>query len=168
MTSHAGAGSPPTALRVVTTTRFARVRHPAWPATPPRTRLTHTRPLGFARERQQGERRAGEPRPGRQGGARPRLRRALPRPPTGRLLQLLLPSRQPARRGGLNRAGLPAGLPPFRPGTARVRWAAAASLADSHRPQPGAQLLPRPPATAADAAGKRRPDPCPARHRGDR
>src|SRR5882757_4997127 len=46
MTSHAVAGSPPTASWVVTTTHFARVRRPARPATPPRMRLTHIKPLG--------------------------------------------------------------------------------------------------------------------------
>src|SRR5919109_1291459 len=45
MTPHAVAGSPPTASRVVTTTRFGRVRRPARPATPPRARLTPINPL---------------------------------------------------------------------------------------------------------------------------
>src|SRR5680860_1403932 len=106
--------------------------------------------LGLARERRQGERRAGEPRSRRQGRARPRLRRPLPRPPQGRLLLRLLPGRQSARRRGPDRAGLPPGLPPLRPGAARVRRAPAAPLADPHRPQPGAQLLPRPLAPAAE------------------
>ncbi len=95
-----------------------------------------------------------EPRPGRQGGARPRLRGALPGPPARRLLLRLLPGRQPARRRGPDRAGLPAGLPALRPGPARVRRAAAAALADPDRPQPRLQLLPRPLAPAADAAGR--------------
>src|SRR5664279_5634850 len=45
MTPHAVAGSPPTASRVVTTTRFIRVRRPARPVSPPRTRLTRIKPL---------------------------------------------------------------------------------------------------------------------------
>ncbi len=51
--------------------------------------------LGLVCERGQAERRAGEPRPGRQGRARPRLRGPLPSPPARRLLLRLLPGRQP-------------------------------------------------------------------------
>src|SRR5512133_303483 len=45
MTPHAFAGSPPATSRVAPTTRFGRVRRPAWPAAPPRTRLTPINPL---------------------------------------------------------------------------------------------------------------------------
>ena len=45
MTPHAVAGSLPTVSRVATATRFTRVRRPARPVAPPRTRLTHIRPL---------------------------------------------------------------------------------------------------------------------------
>src|SRR6266508_5081953 len=45
MTPHAVAGSPPAPSRVATTTRFGRVRRPARPAAPPRTRLTPINPL---------------------------------------------------------------------------------------------------------------------------
>src|SRR4051794_24331143 len=48
MTPHAVAGSPPAPSRVATTTRFGRVRRPAWPAAPPRARLTPINPLGPA------------------------------------------------------------------------------------------------------------------------
>src|SRR5512132_2267888 len=47
MTPHALAGSPPATSQVVTTTRFGRLRRPAWPAAPPRTRLTPINPLGL-------------------------------------------------------------------------------------------------------------------------
>src|SRR6185503_16372844 len=49
MTPHAVAGSPPTASRVATATRFVRARRPARPVTPPRTRLTRIRPLVVVR-----------------------------------------------------------------------------------------------------------------------
>ena len=97
--------------------------------------------------------------PGREGRARPRLRGPLPGPPARRLLLRLLPDRQPPRRRGPDRAGLPAGLPALRPGAARVRRPAAAAVADPDRPQPRLQLLPRPLAPAADAARQRRADP---------
>src|SRR5512133_1792269 len=45
MTPHAFAGSPPATSRVAPTTRFGRVRRPAWPAAAPRTRLTPINPL---------------------------------------------------------------------------------------------------------------------------
>src|SRR5512133_881844 len=47
MTPHAFAGSPPATSRVVTITRFGRVRRPARPAAPPRTRLTPINPLAL-------------------------------------------------------------------------------------------------------------------------
>src|ERR1700742_4801763 len=51
MTPHAVAGSPHTVSRVVTTTRFARLRRPARPVAPPRTRLTRINPLVAAADR---------------------------------------------------------------------------------------------------------------------
>src|ERR671914_2745340 len=92
----------------------------------------------------------------RQAAARPRLHGALPGPPARRLLVRLLPYRQPPRRRGPHRADLPPGLPPLRPRSPRVERAAAAALADPHRPQPRGELLPRPLAPPADEPRGRR------------
>ena len=83
-------------------------------------------------------------RSGRQGGARPRLRGALPGAPARRLLVLLLPGREPPRRRGPHRADLPAGLPALRARAARVQRQAAAAVADPDRAQPRLELPPRP------------------------
>ena len=97
-----------------------------------------------------------------QGAPRRRVLRALQGAPARRLLVLVLPGGQPPRRRGPHGADVPAGLPALRARAARVGGAAAAAVADPHRPQPGGQLLPRPLAQAADADRRREHD---LRHR---
>ena len=99
---------------------------------------------------------------------RRRLLGALQGAPARRLLLLVLPGGQPPRRRGPHGADLPAGLPPLRARPARVAGAAAAAVADPHRPQPRGELLPRPLAAPADGDRRRGPAGGGAHDRGAR
>src|SRR5215216_7837597 len=91
-----------------------------------------------------------------EGKARRGLLAALPGASARRLLLLVLPGGQSPRRRGPHRADVPAGLPALRARAARVRRAAAATVADPDRAQPRGELLPRPLAPAADLDRRRR------------
>src|SRR3954469_17034158 len=87
-------------------------------------------------------------KPAVQGAARRGGLRPLPGPSARRVLLRVLPRREPPRRGGPDRADLPAGLPALRARAARIGRAAAAALADQDPPQPRREPLPRPLAQA--------------------